>query len=376
MSGRRGPMESKEHKPRVLFLRSNPVDPDPRVEKEALSLARAGYEVRVLAWDRTASLPKRCEKEYGLLERVPIPGRFGAGLANLGSLLRFQLALLLYLWRRRHAYDIVHACDFDTVVPALLSKFFLRKKVVYDIFDFYVPAVRRLELWAAKLADAVILPDEARKVLLEGYEPKRLAFVYNSPHIEGALFPALPPPVPPLRIGYVGILVKERGFDAMFEVLERHPEWILDIAGFGKNELEIASQAARLNNVFFHGRVPYKKGLEIAASSHVLFATYDPSVPGHKFSSANKLFEAMALGRPIIVARGTGMDRIVDHYGLGYIVDYGVPEQLEWVLRDIESWDEKRWKQFSTHARSVYKEVFSWEKQANRLLAVYRELSV
>lgn len=368
-------MKSKERKVGVLFLRSNPVDPDPRVEKEALSLARAGYTVRVLAWDRTASLPKRLEKEYGLLERVSIPGRFGAGLANLKNLLRFQLALIIHLWRNRHAYDIVHACDFDTVLPALLSKFFFGKRVVYDIFDFYVPAVRRFELWVARLADAVILPDESRKVLLGGYQPKRLAFIYNSPHIEGARFPVLPPPIPPLRIGYVGILVKERGFDTMFQVLEKHPDWILDIAGFGRDEQEIVNRVAHLSNVFFHGRVPYLEGLKIAASSHILFATYDPAIPNHRFSSANKLFEAMALGRPIIVARGTGMDRIVDKYGLGFVVDYGDVKQLEAVLHEVQNWNGEKWKEFSERARATFNELFSWEIQEHRLVALYHELA-
>ena len=39
---------------RVILLRSNPVDPDPPVEKAALALLNAGYHVRILGWDRDA----------------------------------------------------------------------------------------------------------------------------------------------------------------------------------------------------------------------------------------------------------------------------------------------------------------------------------
>lgn len=370
---------------RVLFLRSNPIDPDPRVEKEARALRRAGFAVNVLGWDRTASLPSREEKEFGVVQRIPMLAKFGSGLANLPYLLRFQVALLRYLWRHRREYDILHACDFDTLIPALLMKAIFRKRVVYDIFDFYadmllkVPnwirsLVRFLDLKLMGLADAVILADESRVEQIKGGRARRLAFVYNVPELRET-FPPLPPSPPPYRIGYVGLLSTTRGILEVIEVVSKRQDWVMELAGFGGDEETILSVVKQFPNIRFHGRVPYEEGLAISASSHVLFATYDPRVPNHRFSSANKLFEAMALGRPIIVARGTGMDHIVAQYGLGYIVDYGALDQLEWVLRDIETWDVRKWEEFSAHTRGVYGKVFSWEKQTDRLIAVYRELS-
>lgn len=41
-----------ETKPSVIFLRTNPVSPDPRIEKEADALIEVGYNVSVFAWDR------------------------------------------------------------------------------------------------------------------------------------------------------------------------------------------------------------------------------------------------------------------------------------------------------------------------------------
>lgn len=371
---------------RVLFLRSNPVDPDPRVEKEARALRRAGYAVKVLGWDRTASLPSKEEKEFGVVQRIPMAAKFGSGLANLPHLLRFQVALLRYLWRHRAEYDILHACDFDTLLPALLMKALFRKKVVYDIFDFYadmllkVPdwirsLVRFVDLKLMGLADTVILADESRVEQVKGGRARRLAFVYNAPELSET-FPPLPPSPPPYRVGYVGLLSTTRGILEMIKVVSKRQGWVMDMAGFGGDEEEILSAIRCATKFRFHGRVPYMEGLAISASSHVLFATYDPRVPNHRFSSANKLFEAMALGRPIIVAKGTGMDRIVARYNLGYIVHYGALDQLELVLQDIESWNEEKWREFSAHARSVYREIFSWEKQVDRLLAVYRELSL
>jgi hypothetical protein len=41
---------------RILFCRSNPIAPDPGVEKEACVLASAGYLVHALGWDRKVAL--------------------------------------------------------------------------------------------------------------------------------------------------------------------------------------------------------------------------------------------------------------------------------------------------------------------------------
>lgn len=373
---------------RVLFLRSNPVAPDPRVEKEAKALADVGYGVQVLGWDRTATLPLREVRPYGVVERIPLRAKFGAGLSNLPYLLRFQLALLGYLIRRRKDYEILHACDFDTLIPALLIKALWRKRVVYDIFDFYADMLLKVPSWLRGLirwldmrlmgfADSVILADESRLRQVAGAKMRRVAFIYNSPDLRSIniSLPELPPPPPPVRIGYVGILSKGRGIYEMIDVVAANSNFLLELAGFGGDEEEIRSRAETIPNVRFYGKVPYERGLELAAFSHVLFATYDPAVPNHRFSSANKLFEAMALGRPIIVARGTGMDLLVKKYDLGYVVPYGDKKALEDVIKEVGSWSREKWTNFKTHSKKVYVENFAWDIQAKRLQTLYVDIS-
>ncbi|WP_353513991.1 glycosyltransferase family 4 protein [Thermus sp. LT1-2-5] len=369
---------------KVLFLRSNPVDPDPRVEKEASALAEAGYEVRVVGWDRLGSLPERERREFGLVERLRIKGDFGKGFGNLPSLLKFQVALLLYLVRKRSAYEILHACDFDTVLPAVLVGRIFRKSIVYDVFDFYADMIRQAPKWFRRLirfidqnlmgwVDAVILADESRIEQIKGAKPKRLVVIYNSPNVYRGCSQTSAPP--PLKIVYVGILQTDRGILEVFDVLEKHPEWELDLGGFGGDEELIRKRAEGMPNVRFHGRIPYEKVLDLTCRSHVLFATYDPSIPNHRFSSPNKLFEAMAMGKPIIVARGTGMDRLVEALGMGYVVEYGNLRELEAALRDVVSWTEEQRRAFAERVRAVFQERFSWGKMKERLWALYAELS-
>ncbi len=371
---------------RVLILRGNPVPPDPRVEKIARALSGLGYGMRILAWDKDAQHPLEDALGGIGLSRIGLrlPRRRGA--ANLPYLALFQARLMGWLARRRAEYDLIHACDFDTLLPALAAKRLWGKRVIYDIFDFYAdmlrrtPAwlaglARRAELWALGRADAVILADEARQGQIAGSHPRRLAFIYNSPAEEG--LPAAAGEASPageLRIAYVGNLQRERGLNELFEVLERHPEWHLDLAGFGPDAEAMARRASALPNAAWHGRIPYERALELEAAADVLLATYDPRIPNNRYASPNKVFEAMLLGKPVVVARGTNADRLVQSEGSGMVVDYGSAAALEAAFQELAASPELR-ARLGRNGCRAYRERYSWEIMRSRLAALYAEVA-
>ena len=177
---------------RILFCRSNPIAPDPRVEKEARVLAGDGHQVTVLGWDRSGDLPEQ-ENCVGFnVFRLRIKAGYANGMGNLPQLLKWEFGLTHWLIVHCKEYDAVHACDFDTILPCLFMKWLYKKKVVYDIFDFYADHLRRtpktiiniirsVDLWAIGQADAVIIVDDARVKQIEGSKPQKLIVVYNSP---------------------------------------------------------------------------------------------------------------------------------------------------------------------------------------------------
>jgi glycosyltransferase involved in cell wall biosynthesis len=103
-------------------------------------------------------------------------------------------------------------------------------------------------------------------------------------------------------------------------------------------------------------------------------ATYDPQVKNHRFSSPNKVFEAMALGKPIIVAKDTGVDKLVEQMNLGAVVKYGDLQSLETTLHDLSMWSSSMRQDFSLHARMVYETHFSWSSMQARLKSIYDDL--
>lgn len=368
----------------VVFLRANPIDPDPRVEKQARTLARAGWQVSVVGWDRTGELPKQERKDLFSIYRTGPQAPFGAGLRNLGGLIRWQFDLLRWLWANRGMYSHIHAADLDTLLPALILKYLARKRVIYDIFDFFADSrkgprilkklARLIEIWAIGLADAVILADQSRVEQIRGARPRRLEFILNSPETLKEFTAPLAESSRPqtrLHIVFVGVLQEGRWLFEMLDLVEKHSDWYFDLAGFGNLEEPLRARIKHIPNARFHGRISHTAAMELSARADVLFAIYDPKIPNHKYSSANKLFEAMMLGKPILVARGSGMDRLVEEHNLGFVVDYNSPEEVEQKLLQIASWDGRTKRYFAERVRSIYIENFSWEIMCQRLIRLY-----
>jgi glycosyltransferase involved in cell wall biosynthesis len=370
---------------RILIIRSNPVAPDPRVEKEARALVEAGYEVQVVGWDRSASHPAHEKKEGYQIHRMPIRSQYGMGLGNLPKLAAWQVRLLLWLLAHRRGYDALHACDFDTVIPCLVMKLAFGKKLIYDIFDFYPDhlrntpawikrAIRKLDYWIINHADGVILVDDTRREQIKETSPRRLFVIYNSPQDTAIQYPNYNPSAKgKLHLAYVGLFQKERGLLEVASLLKKHPEWTLDMAGFGGDEEAIRTACSDVPNINWHGRVDYEKALQLSSQADVLFATYDPSIPNHRYSSPNKLFEAMMLAKPIVVARNTNMDTMIADNNCGLVVVYGDVNELEQAFITLADNPTLR-EQLGRNARKAYDTTYKWGIMKHRLQELYAQV--
>lgn len=367
----------------IVLLRSNPVAPDPRVEKEARALNEAGYALQVVAWDRSAALPRDETLPWGRVTRLAIQAEYARGVGNFPALLRWQIGLLAWLRSHRQEYSAIHACDFDTILPALWMQRFAGKKVVYDIFDFYADHLRATPAWLKRLirradyaaiqrAEAVILVDDARRQQIAGSHPRRLEVLYNSPADEREhILPAERPAGSAFHLAYIGLLQTERGLLEMLQVLQRHPEWSLALAGFGGDTERILADVRHMPNVTWHGRVSYDQALALSAAADALFATYDPSILNHRYSSPNKIFEAMMLGKPVVVARDTNMDRMIEAAACGLVVPYGDCSALEGALSQLAG-DAGLRQRLGENARRAYDQTYCWDRMKERLVALYR----
>ncbi|KUK22616.1 MAG: Glycosyltransferase [Thermotoga petrophila] len=376
----------------VVILRSNTVDPDPRVEKIAWWLSQSGYKVTILGWDRE-KISRRKEVRQGyLIIRYQKRATYGGGLKNLLKFLMFNLWIgweLLFL-----NFDVVHACDFDTVIPAWLVARLKRKKVVFDIFDLHSEAhfgsskglVRRIlqsmESFFINHSDAVIIVDDSRREQIRGTRPRRLEVIYNVPDTslveEVNSFEKVESKEDSmkrrLKIGYVGALQRGRMLIELLDLVGKSKDFELFIAGFGLLEGDVKKVSQEHHNIHFFGKVSYEEALRIYSKCDVIFAVYDPDVPNHRYSSPNKVFEAMALGKPIIVAEGTGVDQLVRSANLGFVVRYGDVRHLAEVFNKIKQMSLDELKSMRERAVELFRTKYSPQLMRHRLLSVYSNL--
>ena len=177
---------------KVCIIRSNPVRPDSRVEKEAWTLLKEGYDVHILSWDRDSNHDEQDGFIFVADERIPITwlgykAAFNEGMKSLKPYMKFQFHMRRWIQQHRNEIDVIHACDFDTA-------FFSRgksigKRFVFDIFDFLYGepksilqfAVKRAQLCLINSADATIICTEERREQIHDAHPKRLAVIHNTP---------------------------------------------------------------------------------------------------------------------------------------------------------------------------------------------------
>ncbi|WP_019534266.1 glycosyltransferase family 4 protein [Paenibacillus ginsengihumi] len=372
---------------RIVYMRSNPINPYPRAEKQMNAAMEHGHTPVALAWDRRASKSGMRLEKLSLpagemdIYRFGIKADFNQGLKNLIPLLLFQLALLKWLFVHRKEYDLIHAYDFDTVLPALLMKMLFGKKYVYDICDFYIdafyvprqlkPIIKKMDFFAIRQAEALILVNEARIEQVKGSRPKRVEYIHNTPFDMVDEIPRREHPKPTLL--YVGILQNRRMIKEALEIFARHPEWQLIIGGYGSLEALCKEAADKHDNIAYLGKIPYKQVLELTCHSDALFACYSPQVANHKYSSPNKLYEAMMCEKPIIVCKNTGIDRIVESEEIGLTIDYD-QEQFELAIKYLFDNEAVRL-EMGARARQLYEQQYSWNIMKQRLGNLYSEIS-
>jgi len=373
---------------RIVFTRSNPILPDPRVEKEANSLLKFGHKVMALGWNRNLKINKKysqinLENGHMPIRWFNIKAEYGRGISNLLPIVRFQFMLIGWLFKHHKKYDCIHACDFDTVLPAWIASKLFRKKLIYDIFDYYVdtfrvpkrikPFIKLIDTKIINSADSVIITNESRLKQISNSKPKRLVIIHNSPKLNYSLkINGGPGQKNSHKFAFVGTLSKNRLINEILDVFINTPKWELHIGGFGLLEEEVKWASKQYSNIYYYGRVSYDEVLKIESDCNILFAVYNPSESNHKYSSPNKLYEAMMLGKPIIVAKGTGIDVLVKQNGIGKVIDYSGNEfkkAAEELLADKDNFDS-----ISKKGQRLYKEHFSWDIMEQRLRQLYDSL--
>lgn len=315
----------------VVLLRSIDMLPDPRVEKYVDFYKEKGIRYKLMGWNRSGRIQ---QKENTIF--FNLPSEFGSGAANAKSLLKFNKFIFSYLRRNRKNYTTIHACDLDTVMPALLCKFLYGKRLIFDVFDWYSHSrvmpnrimkniVKTCEWFAGRLSDRVIICDSERRSQIPfKIKENKLIVLPNIPQYKGKPPIAEPNRTPDrLRIAYIGVFGAFRGLEDMLEAVSKQPNVDFTIGGFGELQTLVETYSSKFTNIHYIGKTSYDVSLQTMVSADLICAMYYTAIPNHIYAAPNKFYEGLYLGRAILTTKGTIPGVKCEKEKVGFAIDEG-----------------------------------------------------
>jgi len=175
-------------------------------------------------------------------------------------------------------------------------------------------------------------------------------------------------------------LIEKKGVEvtlrAYAKFLKKWPHSHLVIAGDGplRNRLEqLALELGVQNRVEFTGFLGKEELLERYYESHLFIHPSEKTPSGDNEGVPNSLLEAMATGLCSITTRHGGIPEAIEHLQNGILVDEGDVEGVHhWMKQLAERWPLAV--ELGQRASETISREFDWEKQIQKLEAIYLEL--
>lgn len=369
----------------ICFLTTVHYAGDGRIcQKQARALAGAGYGVTVIGRPDSRAAPppgvtlqflpaasgrlRRLLASPALLRRAL---RTGARVFAVHDPELLLLAALLHLgWGRRVVYDI------HEDIPAQIG-----------MKEWLPPASRRAVAWAYRAVEGILLRAIDGVVLAEssyetGYRGRRQVTVLNYPRTDDdGPAPAADGQGP--LVVYLGTITERRGLFHMLEVARRVLGQVpaarfrfvgpVAIAAEQRAARDFVARHGLADRVLFTGRLTPPEAQAAIAGARVGLALLRPE-PNYVHSLPTKLFEYMLAGVPVVCSDVPLWRGIVESADCGAAVDPLDPEASAAAVLALLR-DEARARRLGANGRRAVLERYSWDSQASRLVAFYRDLA-
>ena len=351
---------------------------DPRCVKIINTLRSAGHEVMFIGWDPD---PDK-EKVKAITPDVERTLSLQSQLGGAGTLKQFP-AFLMHILRSLKEFkpDAVHCVNEEISLLVLPFKHFLFKYMVTDIFDSLAYRVRTdnkllkkvlktLSNLTYRFSELIIVTDQRRFQLIDPkYRPKTIV-MENTPDVDCSIFPEKILEGP-LKVCTTGLLSKSRGLARVLAAADKMDN--IEIVALGVLGDEYAqNEFVNHPKVNYLGKFKPIDALKVEADCDAILSFYRPDSLNNIYASPNKVFDAMSVGRPVIINSETIVSQWVVEKEIGYAVPYEDADALVEVLEKVR--ERKDTLEFSSRVKNMYKAEYSWNVMGDRMLSFYNKL--
>jgi glycosyltransferase involved in cell wall biosynthesis len=393
-------LPAAEELPGGIHARRIPLDlrltsafrPLPRVARAALA--------RILGFDSNATT---------------LPPSRARGLDRLRAPIRRLVEILAHVRRGGPWSDAVLRVAPGTDVfhaKALIALPVIRRaarrsgaRFVYDIADIHVEAARLARLprvvrwliagrearWMREAAGLTAVSDAVADEVVRRYGVPRPTILLNAPPPHEPENPSVPADtgrlrdaagLPPGRqiVLYQGGLSIDRGIEELIAAIDVPPLRDRDVAivvlGYGRLEDVVRAEAARRpGRVVALDAVPTTELMSYTTGASVSYVGQPPRTLNQRLNLANKLFESIMVGVPVVVAEGTEHARVVAAEDLGRAADLDRPESIGAAIAAFLDEPAEARAARRQRLRTLALEKYSWTTARAGVVELYRTIA-
>ena len=394
---------------KICMVLDKTFPPDIRVEKEARSLTRGGYEVHLLCVGESNETEK-IEDIYVhriFFDRSSIKKRvLNAGyLFNYFYIEKWCKALLEL--HQKEDFSVFHAHDLNTMPFTLLAGRKANVPIVFDMHEDYISMesssiedeniLRKikfffltrilLEIWerislALSARIIVVVEEEITRLTKMGIPLQKIEVIQNTEDFDeidnlsrSGFYKGFHNK---FVISYVGGFSKHRGLDtlvnAMPLILNKMPNAHLLLVGEGVIKeylLEMCKDLKIEEKVTFTGWVPFKEAMDYIKASDICVIPYHKTRQMDK-SFPHKLGQYMYFQKPILVSDVLSLKRIVEETKCGIVFKAGDSNDLAKKL--IEAKEKGILEQLGKNGRKSAEKKYNWLNTSKKLIKLYNNL--
>ncbi|MBN2200620.1 glycosyltransferase family 4 protein [bacterium] len=399
---------------RICMILDHHFPPDIRIEKEARSLAAAGHTITLMCRNR-GDQPES-ETIGGIrVNRIRYtPPKFLGGYS-----LSYHLRFVDLVWEKalekgleEHPADALHVHDLPMVKTCLRIGRRRKIRVVFDMHEnwpeeliqgrkprednswvrmrdrirnfvlFNNRRYVRLEKEVIRKADRIIVVvDEMKDRLTSlGIDPLKITVVMNTSPGDTAfsIDPAgtdFPEWTGRFVVAYAGGFQSLRGLDTLVRAAaiarKRIPNILLLLMGQGDQEALLNLQCQSLDlagHAVFTGWIPLEEMMRRLRRSDVCVIPHRVN-PHTDTTIPHKLFQYMALAKPVVATPVAPIRRIVEETDCGIVVPDGSAEEMAEAL--VRLTDRRLAARLGENGRKAVEIRYHWEADSKKLVELY-----
>ncbi len=354
----------------IVCTVTNDISQDARMHRICGTLVENGYQVKLVGRLKSTSIPLDAYA-FDTQRLIVNPER------GFMFYLTFNLKLLVHLMKSDA--ELICSVDADTLLAGRFASWLSNKELVYDAHEFFeeLPelsgkpirkfiwkTINRVGLWGRVRCYTV--NDELANIFTKKYGKSFLSIqnmpVSNTNKRSGAL------PQETIKLVYVGIINTGRGIEEAIDFVSKHDMYELHIVGSGDLYDSLKERSVNQSRIIWYGFLKQDDIKNKLSGFDIGLNLLSAKSKNYYYSSANKFFDYVHAGLPVLTMNFPVYKRLCAEYKVGELLSFLDETSIQNGLGKLES----AYEAYHTQCLQASR-IWNWENEKKKLLSFYTE---